>query len=199
MSEKGAHLPNHGISRTLQRLESRRTKLCAALSAWSPEEQRYRSTPASWCVLEVVDHLVRTESSILAMMCRNLSAGNPIPLRDRYRTLALKVLMRTPIRVKAPQSAARLVAPSDLQDFDSLTRKWIKERTQLAAFVNSLTEEQQNSGLFHHPVGGWTDAAGALAFLDAHLAHHQFQINRIRTAWQRRPQTRRSLVQAGEA
>lgn len=192
-------LPNQRIARALQKLEERRTKLSAELSVWSLERQHYRSRRDSWSALEVVDHLVRTESSILEMMCRNLSAGKPIPLRDRYKSLALSALMRTPVRVRMPQSAAHLIAPGCLQDLGALSRRWTGERTQLAAFLLALTEEQLSLGLFHHPVGGWSDALGTLAFLDAHVAHHRFQINRIRAAWQQRGPFSREVVNAGQA
>jgi hypothetical protein len=190
-------LNSQRIKHAFERLERKRSDLCSELYRWSSDQLHHRPTSESWCALEVVDHLVRTESSILGTMCRNLSAVNPISLRDRYSSLALAALMRTPVRVKVPQSAARLVAPGAVQDLGVLRKRWAAERTQLGAFVNSLTEEQRNSGIFHHPVGGWTDAIGTLAFIDAHLAHHRFQIHRIEKDWQRRPQRQERLVGSG--
>jgi hypothetical protein len=129
----------------------------------------------------VLDHLMKVEKASLEAVQEKLPDGTPITFRDRLGVLFINSLMRSPIRVKVPASAA-VVLPQGTADLSGTVTAWGDVREQMANLLGSLQPEQLRCGLFRHPVSGWMTMPDALAFLSAHLQHHTYQINRLKSA-----------------
>lgn len=77
------------LLRSLSRLERRTQRLLDNLCTWTPERLQLRPSLESWSALDLIDHLMRTVRAVLATMRSNLSAGNDVTLRDRYRNAVI--------------------------------------------------------------------------------------------------------------
>src|SRR5690242_9659782 len=96
------------LSRTFSKLEAEKQRVLARLEAW-PEERLTRRPPGGgWCALEVIDHVIRTEGAVLAMMKTNRGAGNRATVSQRLRGLMVLAIMIFPVRVKVPPGLDRL-------------------------------------------------------------------------------------------
>ena len=169
------------LERRFERLERQKAALLSGISIWSTARLRFQPDPASWSVLDVLQHLVKVEEAFLRAVGANLPHGRALTLKDRVGALAVLGVMRSPIRVKVPARAAT-VAPEATEDLPLLTVHWDQAREKLGQLLNVLSPEQFCRGLFRHPVSGWMSVPQGLAFLSAHLRHHEYQVDRLEKA-----------------
>jgi uncharacterized damage-inducible protein DinB len=162
-------------------LQRRKRAVLFGLSAWSEERLCLQPAPASWSALDVLDHLLKVEQGWLDAVRSNLPDGHPVALRDRLGAWAVLCVMRSPMRVKVPDSASQ-VLPEKAADLSLITQQWQAAREEMAQLLTDLSPKQLRCGLFRHPVSGWMAIRQALAFLSAHLQHHGYQLRRIQRA-----------------
>ena len=168
------------LRHSLSRLERRTRRLLDELRTWTPEQLRFRPSPASWSALELIEHLMLAERAVSEMMRSNISEEREVRMRDRFRSALVLGMMSLPLRLRVPDTVKQIV-PSKMQpDLPSLRESWSGDRCDLAALLGRLSTADRKSGVFRHPVGGWTTARGALVFLQLHLWHHTYQFRRLR-------------------
>jgi uncharacterized damage-inducible protein DinB len=138
----------------------------------------FRSDPAAWTGLEVLDHLVKTEASILTAMQAQVASKRQVAPADRVRGYLLTLLFLTPARVKAPRNVKAIV-PTTQGDLPELASAWSQTRARLEVFVTSVPHSDLRFAVFRHPVAGWMTLPRTLRFLNSHIVHHRFQLNRI--------------------
>lgn len=170
---------------TFDTLERQRVALLADIDGWPAAAVAYRSAPGTWTAVEVLDHLVRVERSILAAAVQGLAAPHRRGLRDRLGGALVDWVFRSDRRVRVPASAAAQVAPTAGADLASVRADWAAARRDLAAFLGTLPtvpHDQQRGGVFRHPVAGWMGVPEVLRFFWVHAHHHGFQLARLRAA-----------------
>jgi hypothetical protein len=168
------------LLRALSRLERQTRSLLDELCTWTPEQFRFRPSPASWSALELSEHLMLAERAVLQMMRGSMGEGHEVRMSDRFRSAMVLGMMALPLRLKIPHAVNQL-NPSKMQpDLMSLRDSWSEDRRVLAQFLAGLSVADRKSGIFRHPAGGWTTAGGALLFLRLHLWHHSYQFRRLR-------------------
>lgn len=164
-------------------LETQKQELLTHIKGWSPARLSYRPSPAAWSSVEVLDHLVKTEESILAFAKRGLAKPHRIGIRDRLGSLFIQKIFQTDRKVKVPAAAAQ-VLPDRRLDLDSILQRWQSTRNDFAAFQRQLSPEQARLGIFRHPVCGWMGIPQIVAFFSVHMVHHGFQLSRLRSQTQ---------------
>lgn len=165
----------------LFRLEQEKSELVAPLKNWPPARLAYCPAPTAWSTAQVLDHLVKTETEILAAARRSLDFPHQIGLRDRLGYLFIDRIFRSARKVKVPGSVAQ-VLPDQNPDFAAVLLRWEAVRKDLARFYTELSPKQLRGGLFRHPVSGWMDMPRILGFFSVHMVHHEFQLARLGTA-----------------
>lgn len=163
-----------------EKLEMQKQKVLAGVARLSAAQLRFRPEPTGWSVSDVLDHLMKVEKALLETVQANLPDGTPLQLIDRVGALFIIAVMQSPIRVKVPASAS-MVLPDATADTSETAMRWSEVREEMADILRSLRPEQLRCGLFRHPVSGWMTMAQALAFLSAHLRHHDYQLNRLKS------------------
>jgi hypothetical protein len=128
---------------------------------------------------EVIDHLVRVETSVVRMMRGNLARDEQLSTAGRLRSAMVLLTMYLPTRVRVPRSAETVQPRIVAQSLAELEAEWYAAGREMERFLDSLSEAELKKALFKHPVGGWSTAAGALAFVRAHLYHHTYQLARL--------------------
>ena len=73
-------------------IEGKKSDLLDRLSRWTDDQLYFSPAAAQWSAVQVVDHLVRTESEIQKVVLRGLSNPHRIGLSDRARTLFLNTI-----------------------------------------------------------------------------------------------------------
>jgi len=164
-----------------EKLETQKQDVLADIARLSPTQLRFRPEQTAWSVSEVIDHLVKVEKALLEAARGQLPNGTPLKFNDRVGALFIIGIMQLPMRVKVPASAS-MVLPEATADTSEIAMRWSAVREEMAEMLRSLRPEQLRCGLFRHPVSGWMTMARALAFLSAHLRHHDYQLNRLKSA-----------------
>jgi len=172
---------NPRIQKKFAKLEEQKERLLSDISKLPAKRLRFRPNPKTWSILEILDHLVKVEDSIMNMVRQNLPDGNQVSPIDRLGAVMVTSMMKTTIRVKVPAQAT-MVLPQDVDGLAEIETRWNLTRTEMSRLLSSLQNEQLKCGLFRHPVGGWMTMAQTLGFISAHLKHHVFQINRVSAA-----------------
>ena len=169
------------IWRWFERLETQKQKVLTDVAGLSAAQLRFRPEPTAWSVPDVLDHLIKVEKALLEAVQDQLPNGTPLKFKDRVGASFIIAVMHSPMRVKVPASAS-MVLPESRADSSKIAARWSEVREEMADLLRSLRPEQLSCGLFRHPVSGWMTMAQALAFLSAHLRHHDYQLNRLKSA-----------------
>lgn len=158
-------------------LERRTAAFLARVAALTPAQRSFRPAPGAWSAVQVADHLARTERSVL----QALEKG--IPEHRRKRTLRhalaypmVMAAMRLPIKVKAPLPE---IVPEEERPLEVVESDWRAARQAIRAHLEGIGDGEVGDALILHPVAGPAGADKLLAFLDAHLRHHEFQLGRL--------------------
>ena len=165
--------------RTMAKLERQKAELVRRIEAWPNEWLTSKSGPAEWSVLEVLDHVRKTELAVLHSCEQNLkSPTHSVTLDERAKTVALLAMMRLPVRLRVPEPVS-FVLPDRVFSLQSVLNAWTTQRLNLRSFLSSLTPNDESVGAVFHPAAGWMDVRRAMSFLSVHLRHHEYQIQRI--------------------
>lgn len=158
-------------------LERRTAAVLARITALTPAQRSFRPAPGAWSAVLVADHLARTERSVLGA----LEKGIPEHRRRRKlrHLLAYPVVMaamKLPVKVKAP---LREVVPEEERPLEVVESDWRAARQAIRAYLEGIGDGEIGDALVVHPVAGPAGADKLLAFLDAHLRHHEYQLDRL--------------------
>ena len=129
--------------RVLRRLDRQKQKMLDTVEGYSPEWLTYSPAIDGWSILQLFDHLIRTERAVRETAVRNLALSMPRPtLRERWRAIYLLGMFLFPIRVRIPK-AVSFVLPEQPESLGALAAQWSSERELLRQFLL----KQQRSAL----------------------------------------------------
>jgi DinB superfamily len=176
---------NAARQRMMGRLERQKTELIRKIDALPQEWLAFKYAPTAWSVLEVIDHLRKTELAVLRSCERGLKtrkdASTP---SENFKAGLLLAMMRLPIKLKVPESVS-YVRPDHVTSLQAVLDSWSMERLLLTQFVGAFPKNAEHVGLVFHPAVGWMTLGTTLWFLSAHLGHHENQLQRIKRACER--------------
>ncbi len=166
------------VENILKTLEVQKTDWLSKIERWPPGKLSHRPTSADWSVLEMLDHIVKTEVAIMAAARRGLTNPHRIGITDKLRTAFIQKIFASDRRVKVPDSAREVLPDSNLR-LEEIRERWRDSREELNRFVSRGNSELLSKGIFRHPVCGWMGMEQILNFFSVHLVHHGYQFNRI--------------------
>jgi hypothetical protein len=168
------------FERRVDELDDWKDALLGSLAIESLERLAFRPDGKGWCALDVVQHLVLVEEGVVGYARKKLQAPpQSVPLLDKAKLALLVLVLRSPIRFRAPVPQ---VIPEETFPLAEISARWERVRRDLREILGSLPAERRKTLLFRHPIGGALDPSGTLDFLDEHAKHHDAQIRRIRRA-----------------
>jgi hypothetical protein len=168
--------------RVLRRLDRQKQKMLDTVEGYSPEWLTYSPATDAWSILQLFEHLIRTERAVRETAARNLALSMPRPtLRERWRAIYLLGMFLFPIRVRIPK-AVSFVLPEQPESLGALAAQWSSERELLRQFLLKQQRSALGEMAMRHPAVGAMSLRTALRFLVVHLWHHQFQMLRLRWA-----------------
>jgi len=165
-------------------IEGKKSDLLDRLSRWTDDQLYFSPAAAQWSAVQVVDHLVRTESEIQKVVLRGLSNPHRIGLSDRARTLFLNTIFKSDRKVSVPKSGS-VVLPVTGLSLQAVADRWDTSRKELAQILQDVSESNLRKGVFRHPVGGWMNMNSVLEFFSVHITHHEHQLKRLSDAYSR--------------
>ncbi len=163
-------------------LERRREDLTGRLADLGERALSFKPRKEAWCLLEVCDHVLRTEEASLQYVRKKLphvEANSRPGARSRWVFPILRVLLALPLRFRMPSSVSDSLKPGSSLSLEKLVDRWIAEHSEWRRVLDSVPASKLQSPLFRHPIAGPMDLNGALLFLEAHFDHHLRQVERL--------------------
>jgi DinB family protein len=161
----------------LERLDRQRAALLARLGTYTEAQQAFRAASSSWSLADVAQHLVLVEERMVHYG-RQMEGRRPgrTTIGSRVRFWLILRLFARGMRLRAPVTT---VVPDAHVGLPALAERWERARHCVADYVAEFTGSSKAAPAFRHPVCGWLSARDGLRFLEAHVAHHVRQIERI--------------------
>ncbi len=166
------------LAKAATKLDESKERTIALLERWPAHAREQQPDAQSWSAAQVVEHIARVEGGILEAVRKNSHAPHPIAMNDRIGSLIVRSVLRSRMRVKAPENAANIM-PSTTADFHSALEMWTTARTGWHAYLGEAPEAVLTRGVFSHPRGGWFTLPQTVLFLRLHHEHHLPQLRRI--------------------
>jgi DinB superfamily len=165
-----------------EKMEAKKATLLRSLASLDAEKLNRKPDPASWSILQVIAHLIKSEGGTLQYIKKKTQDPGALPdagIAPWFRIAALVVGVRSPFRFKVPQAIADVPETSD---FQAASFAWAEVREDWREFVEAFPPALSNKTIFRHPFVGLLGPAQTMIFLNEHLGNHTRQIERIRKA-----------------
>lgn len=167
------------LESSFERLEATRERVLRRLDGLDPALLNRPPARGGWSVLQVLHHVLGSETATLGYVRKKMQAGSALPvagLASRLRLLALQVALVLPLRFKAPAATASVPAQVDPKELRS---RWEEVRRGYRELLTAFPAELEGRLVFRHPFVGLMSLAHTLGFLQAHLDHHERQVERV--------------------
>jgi DinB superfamily len=159
-------------------IEVERFEVLFDLGNWPQPYLTFRPSAEAWCAVEVLDHIVKSESGMLKRVCEGLQQPHPLINEDRSRVASLERALRSDRKFPVP-SGARSTYPNSQARFSEVIERWEEARIELRHVLNTVSSKNIHCGVFQHPFVGWMTFSDVLRNFSAHLYHHRLQLARI--------------------
>lgn len=172
---------NVQIENQLKTLDHKLTALLEELKVYSEDQLNRKPADNGWSVLQVMHHLMRSESLANQYVQKKLSFQpelKKVGVQTVFRQAALNFYLGSPFKFKAPE----LISGENLPDqasFWETAKQWKSQRMELQSFLASLPPEMFNKAIYKHPFAGRLSLLGMLKFFDRHFNRHCKQIRKI--------------------
>ncbi len=167
------------MKQQFEHLEDQRAALFARIEGLGEEALNRPPAEGKWSIIQVMSHLTEAEKVSLAGIRKKLndrSGLHKAGLAGWSKSFFLHLVLRLPLRIKAP---ARAAAVPEHQDLETTRRRWQEVRAGWRETIDSFPPELADQGIFRHPVVGVMSFAQALRFIEDHFSRHAKQIDRI--------------------
>ena len=161
------------------RLEDFTAELLTELDGLEDEQLDFKPQEDRWSIQNVLEHVLAAEVATFAYLRKKNQAAD-LPqsgLSESWRGIALKAILRSPLKFPAPGA---LKSPHRFNDMQELRNAWEKQRSALKSFLQDLPNERVDKIIFKHPIVGYFNIVQTLDFLYEHLYRHARQIRRLK-------------------
>lgn len=164
------------LSDLWKKLENRRRELFDVIDQLSEEQLRFRPEPDRWSILQVLQHVVRSEEGML----RSEVELRDNPLLDILKPgnlyQVVKDILEKDVPVGVPDPS---LEPDGQTTVDELRATWDNERNAMGKLLETLVPDNVERVMFSHAAAGPLTALQMLEIAVAHLDNHRRQIDRI--------------------
>ncbi|MCC9166608.1 DinB family protein [Pontibacter harenae] len=158
------------------RLEKTRNRLLDELEGLDDDLLNSKPTAEKWSINQIVAHMLLVEKVTASYVHRKLETPEELEdssLKSSFKSLLMKVLLKTGIKFKAPSVVANVPATADLL---ALRYDWDQLRYKLEDILTEIPDYLLYKNVFNHPKAGPLTVHQTLHFLQDHFDHHLRQI-----------------------
>lgn len=170
---------NPGLQQRFSRVKKARADLLARVEGVDEARLNQKPGEGQWSVIQVFCHLIKVEELSLGYIRKKMQAGTDTPLGgfvSKLKSTALTMVMRTSLRVKAPDR--RVANLPESQTLQETIENWNRVRADWQKTLDSFPVELLDRTVYRHPVVGLMNIEQGLAFLEEHIRHHVKQVDR---------------------
>jgi uncharacterized damage-inducible protein DinB len=143
--------------------------------------QKLNEIPADgkWSLGQVYFHLYYAESGTIKVIQKNLRENkikNKSGISDSLRSVLLKAVMRSPLKIKAPAVASKV---PDSITIDEIKGFFTANTEIYRQLLTDLPIELEDKQIFKHPLAGLFNIEQTINFVREHYLHHERQVNAL--------------------
>lgn len=168
-------------------LSDLKERLLKSISQYSQEELSFQPAHKEWCISQVVEHLIDSETGInkyINFRLKNIDEQPSVGLKNFLKSKILNNKLQSNQKFKVPSV---LSEPEKGADFATLKEKWDSSRMFLIKTVETFPKEKLNKAVFLHPKAGLLSMNQTLSFFINHLKHHIPQIENLKSMLDNKP------------
>jgi uncharacterized damage-inducible protein DinB len=182
------------IYKSFTSLEKRKGNLLSRLEKVDDDLLHDKPNDQSWSITQVIGHLSDAERMSLLYCRKKIQAGMQLPdasMFNVFRSFFLNTFLKSKVKYKMPQG---LKAPEENPDFHHQCVAWFNTRKSLETFLEEVPDNLIDKALYKHPFAGRFTLNEMLQFFDAHVQHHEYQIERILKQLAKRDSNNKSSI-----
>jgi len=152
-----------------------------AVAGLSEQQLHFRRAADKWSISQCLEHIIVTEQTLLGFTRQTMAqAPNPGRRKDIKLTdeEVIKGITDRSHKVKAPKEVAPS-AEGKYSDPAQAIEAFRKQRNDIVAYINTLSEEDMRSRITDSPFGP-VDAYHSFLYIPGHTARHTLQIEEIK-------------------
>lgn len=149
------------------------------VEGWPDEKLNQQPQPGKWSAAQIMSHLILSERLIATSLTKKIHANEPLEksgLKSWYRSVLLKLSLRSSLRFKAPRVVAKVPEYSSLSDIEV---QWHQTTKEFEKLLENFPSHLLGRAIFTHPIVGRISLYQTIDFMADHVYHHLRQINRI--------------------
>ena len=170
----------HSVAEIFREIDQTRAKLNEIVSPLNESEAGFRPAENSWTVAELVEHLAKTETSLVPLVFRLLKNAEadgkasdgtinpPVSLVDEHERIK-------DTKLQAPE----MIRPEGAEQISESLVKLGESRSAIRGLRARLEAVDLSNTAFPHPFLGKLNLYQWLAFIGLHEARHLAQIEKI--------------------
>lgn len=169
------------LTQHYQNIEQLRGEFWSIIATATPEQRNFKPTPNDWCMLQVAQHIIASESGTLNFVTQRARLKNTTwgKIKSKCNALALKILLALPLKFKAPKVEG--LSPKEIEPYATVENRWATVRESWRQYLDDFKAEHLQDIVFKHPKAGKFTLLQTLdGFMAAHIKHHIQQLNRIK-------------------
>ena len=157
-------------------LEQKKRRLLGDLAAYSENRLHRQPAPDRWSMAMVVQHIIIGEKGL--RQSEEALRDNPVRrlLQPGKLFGVVMDILENDVPVDVPDPG---LEPDNNTSFMELIRLWGRERKQLLALLETISEDETDEIMFSHPAAGPLDPIRALRLAHAHFDTHRRQIDKL--------------------
>ena len=172
---------NPKLDRQLKILDEKLIKLLRDVKVYSEDQLNRKPNENSWSVIQVMHHLMMSESASLHYVKKKLSFNPELKnagIKATIREFSLITYLNSPLKRKAPEAISGDNLPV-FETFWKTAQQWKNQRIELREYLETLPEDLLKKEVYKHPFVGRITVGGMLRFFDKHFDRHMKQIQKI--------------------
>ena len=166
------------LNKAFDKIEKQRKDLFVKLKSYNDKILNQKPAENVWSVIEVVDHLKTAEDfsyQYLLKKTQDNASAQKVGLKETLRSVLLNAYLRSNKKFKAPA----VTIPSDsYATLSQADESWSKVRKDISGIWTGLPEDMLDRNWFKHPAAGKLSLMQMITFMQAHVGHHEKQIER---------------------
>ncbi|MGA2416957.1 MAG: DinB family protein [Candidatus Sulfotelmatobacter sp.] len=164
----------------LKSFQATRDNFLKSIAGLSQKQWTFKPAPDRWSVAEVAEHIAVSESSLFALVQKQIMASPATPdKREQVKGKDEIILQRVPDRSRKAQAPEFLKPTGRWATEADLTKAFEESRKATMDYIRT-TDDDLRDHFFDHPLLGTMDAYQWLLLISAHSARHTAQIEEVK-------------------
>lgn len=161
-------------------IDETRAKLTETISSLSERELNFRPAENAWTIAELIEHLAKTEASLVPLVFRLLKNAEAAGIASDGTINPPLSLIEAHAKVKdTKMQAPEMIRPEGAATVSESLAKLGETRETIRALRSRLEAVDSSKTAFPHPFLGKMNLYQWLAFIGLHEARHLGQIEKI--------------------